>query len=67
MTLHATARRAAAVSIAALLGLGFVACEDEDGDGAETDEEVDQLDEQGEDTRDQVEEEVDEGEDEVDN
>ena len=58
-------RRITALSFAALLALTGAACSDEDGDGAETDEEVDQVDEQLEDTGDDVEEELDEGQDEV--
>lgn len=58
-------RRTAAAAIAAASLPTFAACSDEDGDGAETDEEVDQLDEQVEDTGDQVEEEIDEGQEEV--
>jgi hypothetical protein len=55
--------RARALVLAALFGLGSVAgvaaCSDEDGDGGETDEEI----QEGEDTVDSV---VDEVEDEVD-
>ena len=61
-----TLRRAAAAAVTATLLFAPVACSDEDGDGAETDEEIDQIDEGAEDTGDQIEEEVDEGEDEVD-
>ena len=55
-----------AASFAGALLLSPVACSDEDGDGATTDEEVDELDETGEDVGNEVEEEVDQGEDEVD-
>lgn len=61
-----TFRRTALAAVAALSLLGAAACsDDEDGDGAETDEEVEQLDEQLEDTGDDLEEEIDEGESEV--
>ena len=58
-------RRTATATLAAFALLVPVACSDEDGDGAETDEEVDQIDEQVEDTGEQVDEEIDEGEEEV--
>ena len=58
-------RRIAALSAVAILGLGGAACSDEDGDGATTDEEVDQIDEGAEDTGEQLEEEVDQGEEEA--
>jgi len=48
-----------------VLGLSLVACSDEDGDGAVTDEEIDQIDEELEDLTDEIEEEIDEGSDEV--
>jgi hypothetical protein len=60
-------RRAAAVALAATLAFAPAACgDDEDGDGAETDEEVDQLDEGAEDVGDDIETEVEEGENEID-
>jgi hypothetical protein len=50
---------------AALFALSLVlipaACSDEDGDGATTDEEIDELDEGSEDVGNELEEEVDEG------
>lgn len=53
-------------ALAAALALGGVACgNDEDGDGATTDEEVGEIDEGVEDTGDELEEEVDEGGEEV--
>ena len=58
-------RRIAAIAAVAVLGLGGAACSDEDGDGATTDEEVDQIDEGAEDTGEQLEEEVNEGEEEA--
>ena len=54
-------RRIAAIAAVAVLGLGGAACSDEDGDGATTDEEVDQVDESTEDMGDQLEDEVDQG------
>jgi hypothetical protein len=60
-----TLRRAAAAAFTATLLFAPAACSDEDGDGAETDEEVDQIDEGAEDTGEQLEEELDEGEEEV--
>lgn len=62
-------RRVAATSLASILALGsfgLAACADEDGDGADSDEEVDQLDEGAEDVGDEVEDEVREGADEID-
>ncbi len=49
--------------LAALLafGVSVAACSDEDGDGAVTDEEIDQIDEELEDLGDDIEEEIDEG------
>lgn len=58
-------RRIAAVSAVAILGLGGAACSDEDGDGATTDEEVDQVDESTEDMGNELEEEVNQGEEEA--
>jgi hypothetical protein len=58
--------RVGLAALAATSFLTFTACSDEDGDGAETDEEVDELDEQLEDTGDQLDEEIDEGGEEVD-
>lgn len=63
--MKATLRRVSTVALAATLLLVPAACADEDGDGAETDEEVDQLDETGEDVGDQLEQEIDEGGEEV--
>lgn len=60
------ARRTAAAALAATILFVPVACSDEDGDGATTDEEVDQIDEQLEDTGDQLQQEVDKGGDEID-
>jgi hypothetical protein len=57
--------RVGLAALAAASALTFAACSDEDGDGAGTDEEVDQVDEQMEDTGDQIQEEVDEGQQEV--
>ena len=66
--MHRTTRTAAAGALVALLALsgGLTACSDEDGDGAGTDEEVEEIDEESEDIQDQVEEEVDEGQNETD-
>ena len=58
-------RRASALAAVASLALVGAACSDEDGDGADTDEEIEQLDETGEDVGNEIEEEVDEGADEV--
>lgn len=60
-TTHTTApNRRTAAAVALLLGLGSItgvaACSDEDGDGGETDEEIQDI----EDGVDEVEEEVDE-------
>ena len=53
-------------ALAAVLALGGVACgNDEDGDGATTDEEVGELDENVDEGADQLEEEVDQGSEEV--
>jgi hypothetical protein len=46
-----TARRATALAVSGILVLGGVACTDEDGDGATTDEEIQDL-------RDEVNEEI---------
>jgi hypothetical protein len=59
-------RRVTALAAVAIIGFTGAACSDEDGDGASTDEEVDQLDENLEDAGDDVQDEVDAGEDEVD-
>ncbi len=45
--------------------LGGVACSDEDGDGATTDEEVGELDEEVDEGADKLEQEVDAGQDEA--
>ena len=58
-------RRASALAAVASLALVGAACSDEDGDGAETDEEVEQLDETGEDVGNNLEEELNEGGQEV--
>jgi uncharacterized membrane protein YukC len=69
-------RYAAAGGLALVLALGGVACSDEDGDGATTDEEVDQIDETLEDVgndlddaatdaEDRIQQETEAGEDEV--
>ena len=67
-TTRRTTRRFAsgALAVALVFGGGLTACSDEDGDGANTDEEVEELDEGAEDVQDQVEEEIDEGQDETD-
>jgi hypothetical protein len=65
MSRKTVVHRTIALSFAAVLGLGLVACEDEDGDGAETDEEVNELDEKSEDVGNDVEDEVRQGSDEV--
>lgn len=54
-----TTRRATALAISGILVFGGAACNDEDGDGAGTDEEI-------QDVEDEVEEEI-EGQDEGDN
>ena len=59
-------RKFLAALFAASLLLVPAACSDEDGDGATTDEEVDELDEGSEDVGNELEEEVDQGSDEVD-
>ena len=60
-------RHAASVALAATLVFAPAACgDDEDGDGATTDEEVDDLDEGAEDVGNDVGEEVKEGENEID-
>jgi hypothetical protein len=59
-------RKLLAALFAASLLLVPAACSDEDGDGATTDEEVDELDETGEDVGNQVEEEINEGQNETD-
>ena len=66
--MHRTTRRITAGALAGLLVFsgGLAACSDEDGDGAGTDEEVEEIDEQSEDVQDQIEEEIDEGQDETD-
>ena len=59
-------RKLAAVALVASLSLFGAACgDDEDGDGATTDEEVNELDETGEDVGNEAEEEIDEGAEEV--
>jgi hypothetical protein len=59
-------RKFLAALFAASLLLVPAACSDEDGDGATTDEEVDEIDEGTEDLGNELEEEVDQGEEEVD-
>ncbi|CAN5732384.1 hypothetical protein BH20ACT2_BH20ACT2_15220 [soil metagenome] len=60
-------RQAAAALVAGLLLVGGVsACSDEDGDGATTDEEIQDLEDTGEDVGNELEEEID-GQDEGDN
>jgi len=60
-------RRAATIALAATLVFAPAACgDDEDGDGATTDEEVDEVDEGAEDVGNDVGEEIEEGENEVD-
>jgi hypothetical protein len=62
-----TTPRIVATGFAAALAIGgLAACSDEDGDGATTDEEIQDLEETGEDVGNQVEEEV-EGQDEGSN
>ena len=62
-----TFRRTASIALAATLVFAPAACgDDEDGDGATTDEEVDQVDEGAEDVGNDVGEEIQEGENEVD-
>jgi hypothetical protein len=51
----------------AALALGGVACSDEDGDGATTDEEVGEIEERVSEGADQVEEEVEQGQEEAEN
>jgi len=59
-------RKLAALGLVATLSLFGAGCgNDEDGDGATTDEEVNQVDETGEDVGNEVEQEVDEGAEEV--
>ena len=53
--------RLAAGAVAAVLAFAPAACSDEDGDGAVTDEEVDELEETGEDAGNELEQEVEEG------
>jgi hypothetical protein len=59
-----TAPRLRALTLAALLGAGSIfgaaACSDEDGDGGETDEEIQDIEEGVDDATDAVEDEVDE-------
>jgi hypothetical protein len=59
-------RKFLAALFAASLLLVPAACSDEDGDGATTDDEVDELDEGSEDVGNELQEEIDQGEDEVD-
>lgn len=63
--MNSTFRRASTLAIAATLVFAPAACSDEDGDGAGTDEEVDEIDEGAEDVGNDVDEEVDEGAEEV--
>ena len=62
----ATTRRITAAAFVATLALGGAACADEDGDGATTDEELQDVEDGAEDVGNQVEEEV-EGQDEGSN
>jgi hypothetical protein len=59
-------REQTAIALIALMPFSLAACEDEDDDGAVTDEEVGQIDEEAEESADQLEEEVDEGAEETD-
>jgi hypothetical protein len=60
----AAPRRPAALALAALFGLGSVlgiaACSDEDGDGGETDEEIQDVEDTVDEVTDDIENEVDE-------
>jgi len=56
-----------AAAMVAALALGGVACSDEDGDGATTDEEVGEIEERVSEGADQVEEEVEQGQEEAEN
>lgn len=56
----------AALAVVGALAVGGVACSDEDGDSATTDEEVDQVEDVVEDGADEVEEGVDQLEEEID-
>ena len=58
-------RTLTAAALAGVLLFGGAACSDEDGDGATTDEEVNEVEEGGEDVGNQLEEEVDEGQNET--
>jgi hypothetical protein len=58
-------RKLLAALFAGALLLTPVACSDEDGDGAVTDEEVDELEQNTDDAREEIEQEVDEGQNEV--
>jgi len=58
-------RRAAALVMTATLALGSAACSDEDGDGANTDEEVGEIDDTAEDVGEELGEEIEEGEEEA--
>lgn len=64
--MHRAARPFAAAALAATLALGGVACSDEDGDGATTDEEIGELDQNVDEGTDQLQEEVEEGQEEID-
>lgn len=60
-------RRAVAVGLVGVLAaVGGVACSDEDGDDAGTDEEIDQIDEELEEGTEEAEEELEKIEDELD-
>lgn len=54
-----TRSKLSAAAITTVLVLGGVACSDEDGDGAGTDEEVDQLEQEVDEGTDQLQEEID--------
>ena len=56
-----------AAAMVAALALGGVACSDEDGDGATTDEEVGEIEERVGEGVDEVQEEVDQGQEEAEN
>ncbi len=52
-------KKLATGAVVAVLALGAVACQDEDGDGASTDEEIDGAEERVDEGADQLQEEVD--------
>ena len=65
LAMKSTTQKLLASLFAGALVLSPIACSDEDGDGAVTDEEVDELEEKGNDAGDELEQEVDEGQNEV--